>query len=252
MERNQTAYGEFADFYDQLMQDAPYDSWMKWMEEAVTRYDLMPRHVADLGCGTGTLSLRLFEKGYKVTGVDLSEAMLANAEAKVEQHSPRLQFLCQDLRELRLPSPCDLAVAFCDTLNYLTEEDDLRQALARIRRAVAPGGVFLFDVHTPYKLREKLGNQFFYSLGEEVSYLWQSKFDPECDEVEYDITFFALEDEDEELYRRFHETHLQRAYDRELLERLLLEAGFQTVEVYADFTWDVPTESSERWFFVAK
>ncbi|HEU4962672.1 MAG TPA: class I SAM-dependent methyltransferase [Bacilli bacterium] len=252
MSKLETAYGEFADYYDQLMQDAPYDRWMNWTREALARYDLMPRHVADLGCGTGTLSLRLFEAGYKVTGVDLSEEMLANAEAKIEQHSPRLQFLCQDLRELRLPSPCDLAIAFCDTLNYLTEEDDLRQALVQIRRALAPGGVFLFDVHSLHKLREKLGNQFFYQVDDEVSYLWQSRFDAKYDAVEYDITFFALEDEEEQLYRRFHETHVQRAYALETWQRLLREAGFQTMEVYADFAWDVPTNTSERLFFVAK
>jgi SAM-dependent methyltransferase len=251
-EYDSMSYGEFALYYDQLMQDAPYENWMTFLEQALARYDLMPRHIADLGCGTGTMSILLHERGYKVTGVDLSEDMLAQAEAKLSAHSPRLRFLCQDLRELHLPEPCDLAISFCDTLNYITEEDDLRQVFARVKAQLRPGGVFLFDMHSIYKLREKLGQNVFYEVGEEVTYLWQSRFFEETATVEYDITFFALEDEEEQLYRRFHEYHVQRAYEIDTLRRLLTDAGFQTVEVYADFCWDVPTKTSERYFFVAK
>jgi SAM-dependent methyltransferase len=245
------AYGEFALFYDQLMQDAPYERWMAWFEEALVRYQLQPRHIADLGCGTGTLSHAFFEQGFKVTGVDLSEEMLVIAESKREGHSPRLRFLCQDLRDLYLPEPCDIAVSFCDSLNYLTDGADLRAVFARTKAALRPGGVFLFDVHSVYKLREKLGQNVFYEVGDEVSYIWQSRYDEETTTVEYDITFFALEEE-EGLYRRFHEVHRQRAYEADLLRDLLHAAGFHTVEVYADFGWDVPTNHSERLFFVAK
>lgn len=251
-EHDQGSYGEFAYFYDQLMQDAPYESWMAFLQEAMARYDFMPRHIADLGCGTGTISIALYEQGYKVTGVDLSEDMLAQAEAKLSSHSSRLRFLCQDLRELYLPETCDLAVSFCDSLNYITDADDLGQIFKRVKTQLRPNGMFLFDMHSIFKLREKLGQNVFYEVGEEVTYLWQSRFDEATATVEYDITFFALEDEDEQLYRRFHEYHVQRAYDISTVEQLLKDAGFQTVEVYADFRWDVPTDSTERYFFVAK
>ncbi|MFD2169196.1 class I SAM-dependent DNA methyltransferase [Tumebacillus lipolyticus] len=251
-DQNQGSYGEFALFYDQLMADAPYQSWMVFLEEALTRNGLSPRHIADLGCGTGTISLMLHERGYKVTGVDLSEDMLAQAEAKLQAHSPRLRFLCQDVRELILPEKCDVAIAFCDGLNYILDEDSLGQAFARVKSQLRPGGMFLFDMHTIYKLREKLGQNVFYEVGEEVTYLWQSRYEQETATVEYDITFFAIEDEEEQLYRRFHERHVQRAYERSTVEQLLTDAGFQTVQVYADFGWDVPTESTERYFFLAR
>ncbi|MGZ4162564.1 MAG: class I SAM-dependent DNA methyltransferase [Tumebacillaceae bacterium] len=251
-DEKQIAYGAFAELYDQLMQDAPYEKWLEFWDQALARYGSQPRHVADLGCGTGTLSLALFDRGFKVTGVDLSEDMLMIAESKVEHHSPRLRFLCQDLRELHLPEPCDVAISFCDSLNYLTEREDIRQVFARVKQSLRPGGMFLFDVHSVYKLREKLGNNVFYEVGDEVSYLWQSRFDPEKTTVEYDITFFVLEDEEDELYRRFQELHVQRAYEVDVLKGMLREVGFDTVEVYADFSWDVPTSTSERIFFVAK
>ncbi|PWK16021.1 class I SAM-dependent DNA methyltransferase [Tumebacillus permanentifrigoris] len=247
-----SAYGEFAEYYDLLMQDAPYERWMTFLEQAMARYELRPRHIADLGCGTGKLSVQLFQQGYTVTGVDLSEDMLMIAQSKLERPSPKMRFLCQDLRELVLPEPCDLAISFCDSLSYLLEEDGLRATFARVRQNLKPNGCFLFDVHSEYKLREKLGNNVFYEVGDDVTYLWQSRFDAEKSQVEYDITFFAVEDEEDELYRRFQECHVQRAYPVEVLRGMLLDSGFTTVEVYADFAWDVPTESSERLFFVAR
>lgn len=247
-----SAYGEFAEYYDLLMQDAPYERWMTFLEQAMARYELRPRHIADLGCGTGKLSVHLFQQGYTVTGVDLSEDMLMIAQSKWERPSPKVRFLCQDLRELVLPEPCDLAISFCDSLSYILEEDGLRAAFARVRQNLKPGGCFLFDVHSEYKLREKLGNNVFYEVGDDVTYLWQSRYDAQTSQVEYDITFFALEDEEDELYRRFQEWHVQRAYPVDVVRGMLLESGFTTVEVYADFAWDVPTETSERLFFVAR
>lgn len=247
-----TAYGDFAEFYDRLMEDAPYEQWMTFFEQAMARYDLVPRHIADLGCGTGTIAIPLFEQGYKVTGVDLSEEMLARAQEKVGQYSPRMRFLCQDLRELYLPEPCDVAISFCDTLNYLLEEDDLLEVFTRVKQTLRQGGVFLFDMHSVYKLREKLGNNVFYEMEDDVSYLWQSSFDPETNTVEYDVTFFSLVDEEESLYRRFREVHTQRAYEVDVLKSMLGRAGFDTVEVYADFRFDVPEKTAERYFFVAK
>jgi predicted TPR repeat methyltransferase len=251
VEDRELAYGDFAYYYDQLMKDAPYEKWMTFLEEAMARYGIRPRHIADLGCGTGTLSIPLAERGYTVTGVDLSEEMLSVACAKVESQTPRLRFFCQDLRELVLPEPVDLAFSFCDTLNYLTREEDVHQVFARVKEALRPNGLFMFDVHSVFKLREKLGQNVFYEVTDEVSYIWQSRFEEATATVEYDITFFALDDEEDELYRRFHEVHVQRAYEPEVLCDLLKSVGFSTVEVYADFGWDVPKETSERLFFVA-
>ncbi|WP_380024099.1 class I SAM-dependent DNA methyltransferase [Effusibacillus consociatus] len=254
MER--TIYGEFADFYDELMQDAPYDEWMRLFHETLERElgnqtDVRSRFkVADLGCGTGTISIRLLEEGYQVFAVDLSEEMLTRAQAKLPHPTPFLRFLQQDLRRLLLPEKVDCALSFCDSLNYLLEETDLLQAFRSVRSQLQPGGFFLFDMHTPFKLREELGQQTFYDVRDDVAYIWQSQFDPVRCQVEYDVTFFAqVEDE---LYRRFQETHWQRAYPKEVIMRLLREAGFAHVEIGADFCWEEPSETALRYFILAK
>lgn len=248
-------YRDFAEFYDELMQDAPYDEWLRLFEDRLAsetggRRAAAPWKVADLGCGTGTFSIRLFKKGYQVYAVDLSEEMLAQAQAKLPHPTPFLRFLQQDVRHLRLPEQVDCAVSFCDALNYLLEEDDLLQAFRAIRSQLKAGGWFLFDMHTPYMLQEELGQQTFYDVREDVAYIWQSRFDAERCQVEYDVTFFAHVEDD--LYRRFQETHWQRAYPQETIERLLREAGFAHVEAGADFRWQEPAETAKRYFFCAK
>lgn len=251
-----SVYGEFAAFYDALMQDAPYDRWMHLFQETLqcktggTGFGQRGLKIADLGCGTGTLSIRLLEQGYQVYAVDLSEEMLTQAQAKLDRPTPFLRFLQQDLRHLRLPEPVDIAVSFCDSLNYFLEESDLLQVFRAIRGQLKPGGFFLFDMHTPYKLREELGQQVFYDIRDEIACIWQSKFDPERCQAEYDIVFFARVEND--LYRRFQETHRQRAYSRETVERLLFEAGFREVECGADFRWEKPGDNAGRFFFWAK
>lgn len=250
-------YGEFAQFYDELMQDAPYDMWMRFFQETLDREARVRKgiaqgqlKVADLGCGTGTLSIRLLEKGYQVYAVDLSDEMLARAQGKLAYPTPFLRFLQQDLRNLRLPELVDCAISFCDSCNYLLEEADLLQAFRSVRSQLKPDGWFLFDMHTPHKLREELGQQTFYDVRDEVAYIWQSRLDAGRCQVEYDVTFFAQVDQD--LYRRFQETHYQRAYPRDVVERLLREAGFVHVGHGADFQWGETADTAGRYFFLAR
>jgi ubiquinone/menaquinone biosynthesis C-methylase UbiE len=246
----QLVYRDFAEYYDLLMQDAPYDEWIQWVRQVLDRYRIHPQVVADLGCGTGTLSLRLAEQGFRVYAIDASEDMLAVAEGKRTGHSRSLMFLQQDIRQLRLPTAVDLALSFCDTLNYLLEDEHVRQTFHAVFCQLNDGGIFVFDMHTPYKLKHRLGNQVFYEIRPEIAYIWESSFDENRCLVEYDLTFFA--EVEDGLYRRFHERHLQRAYADEEIRQWLFDAGFQTVDLFADFRWEQPTETSERWFFVAR
>ncbi|GIM48357.1 methyltransferase [Collibacillus ludicampi] len=243
-------YGDFAEYYDLLMQDAPYDLWLQMFAEILDRYEIKPRIVADLGCGTGTISIRVAEQGYRVFAVDASEDMLAMAEGKREGKHLFPTFLQQDIRELHLPTCVDVAISFCDTLNYLLEEEHVQQTFHAVYRQLHHGGLFFFDMHTPYKLEHLLGDQVFYEVRPEIAYIWQSSFDGTRCLVEYDITFFA--EVGDGLYRRFQEQHLQRAYPCERVVEWLYDAGFQTVEVFADFSFEKPTDTSERWFFVAR
>jgi ubiquinone/menaquinone biosynthesis C-methylase UbiE len=243
-------YEQFADWYDYLMSDAPYDAWCTFTEEKIAKYG-KGKTLLDLGCGTGELSIRLAQRGFSVTGVDLSEHMLAVAQAKAEENGLTIPFFQQDMRELNGFSPFDHVVIFCDSLNYLQTEEDVFQTFQRVYAHLKDGGLFLFDVHSPFKIHHLFLQQgTFASNDEQVSYIWNC-FPGEWDHsVEHDLTFFVKNENG--TYERYDESHVQRTYEIDQYKQWLEEAGFHLLEICADFKNEPPSERSERIFFVAK
>ncbi|MFT9848596.1 class I SAM-dependent DNA methyltransferase [Aneurinibacillus sp. REN35] len=252
MSPSNSSYRRLADVYDHLMTDAPYDQWMSFTGQAWDKYGSYPRTVAELGCGTGSLTRFLLEREVEVWAVDLSADMLDIAQEKVKRSHPNaaVHWLNQDIRQLMLPTKVDSVVSFCDTLNYIPDAEGIKQIFADTYEALKPGGTFLFDVHTPYKIAEVFGDESFSYQDEKVAYIWQSMYDEENEVVEHDLTLF-VEGEDG-LYRRFQELHRQRAYSLEHLQIWLQEVGFEILSVTADFTDHPVDEESERAFFVAR
>lgn len=250
------AYESLAQVYDELMADMPYDQWLAFTLEGWRRFG-RPRRVADLGCGTGSLSLALAEEGVEVTGIDLSPEMLAIARQKWEARqgsggrSGHAVFLEQDVRSWELPEPVECAISYCDTINYLLEEDDVRQAFRQTCNQLMQGGLFLFDLHAPSRLRDYALHQPYMLDEDRISYLWTCEWDEERLEIEHLLTLFIRQGEGD-LYRRVDELHRQRAYELDFIVHELLEAGFAQVHTAGDFDWNRPAgEDSQRWFFAA-
>jgi SAM-dependent methyltransferase len=107
-----------------------------------------PKNILDLGCGTGNHALPLAERGHRVTGVDRSPGMLAQARAKAAAlslaHPP--DFLEGDVRRLDLDQRFDVALMMFMVLGYQYENADLVAALTGLRKHLAPAGLFVFDV----------------------------------------------------------------------------------------------------------
>jgi SAM-dependent methyltransferase len=261
------SYRQFASVYDRLMEEMPYAEWMNFARRCWERYG-MPRSVVDLGCGTGNVAIPLAKAGFTVFGIDLSADMLAIARSKWEAggRSARnagepgsIRWLQQDMRDWELPEAVDAAICFCDSLNYLTEQEDVTAAFRRTFEGLAPGGLFVFDVHAPRQLERYAEEQPFVLDEKDVAYLWTCEYDPVRREIGHDLTFFVREDADGEsggggsgLYRRFEESHTQRAYEPDWLAEQLRAAGFELLHRCADFAWTEPDEDSERLFFVAR
>ncbi|OCT17196.1 methyltransferase type 12 [Paenibacillus pectinilyticus] len=251
------SYEKFAYTYDRLMNSMPYADWLRFTKESFERFDVKPTTLVDLGCGTGNLSIPLAAEGYQVTGIDLSEDMLAVAEQKQSDHQGPLRggairWIQQDLREWELGEEVDVAISFCDSLNYLLEEEDIVDAFRQTLAGLKPGGLFLFDVHTPEQLFAYADSQPFFLNEDDVAYIWTSELDEERVQIVHDLTIFVKDSGRGDTFRRIDETHEQRAYSLQWLEQMLLEVGFREVHVVADFTWEQPTVQTERAFFIAK
>lgn len=243
-------YGKFASLYDQLMQDAPYHNWTELVVSKKEQYQISGKDLLDLGCGTGELSVRFAKEGFRVTGVDLSDDMLAVAHAKSIEHGHSIHFLQQNMAELEAVGEFDFIVIFCDSLNYLQTEAEVLKTFNEVHQHLKKDGLFMFDVHSIFKVEEIFIGQTFAQNDEQVSFIWNCYEGEEPYSVEHELTFFTLEDSGS--YSRFDELHIQRTYEVSQYKDWLKEAGFEILEVFADFENDPPNSNSERIFFICK
>lgn len=257
------SYSEFADVYDEFMDATPYDLWLERTLSLIETYGISkPRRdaedvlesernlVLDLGCGTGTFTEMLYDKGYDMIGVDLSDAMLAKAMEKKEASGSEILYLCQDMRELSLYSTIGTVVSVCDSVNYILEKDELLEVFSLVNNYLYPGGIFIFDFNTDYKYREIIGDSVIAENREDCSFIWENFYDEEEKINEYDLTLFLRREG--ELFERVTETHYQRGYTPEEIKELLEEAGMTLLLMRDADTDGEVTESSERIYVAAR
>ncbi len=244
-------YQKFAYLYDTLMEDVPYDGWVEWVTNLTQKYGVNGKRLLDLACGTGELSIRFVKAGFDVTGIDLSEDMLAVAQAKADGNGVSLPFYHQDMTELNGVGEFDIIGIFCDSLNYLPEKEDVQLTFARVYEHLKPGGLFLFDVHSIFKMDVIFHEGPFTYSDEEISYIWNCFPGEAIHSVEHELTFFVL-DEATGQYNRVDEFHYQRTYEVAQYIQLLQEAGFEFLEIAADFKPGEIGPEPERILFAAR
>jgi SAM-dependent methyltransferase len=246
------SYERFAYWYDELMEDAPYSGWVEFVLSAWEQYGTKEeKSLLDLGCGTGELAIRFAENGFAVTGVDLSSDMLSVARAKAEDAGHSISFYEQDMSELEVPSEYGVVGIFCDSLNYLKSEEEVKRTFRQASKHLAEGGLLLFDVHSVYKVTQVYLNQSFSLNGDRVAYIWDSFSGEHPNSVEHEISFFVLDERDGK-YDRFDEVHFQRTFPVEMYCSWLQDEGFEILGISADFEQVPPQAQSERIFFTAR
>ena len=242
------AYHELAKSYDRLTNDVDYEATVDFYMQILEREGVKPRTVVDLACGTGSVTEILARRGYQVTGVDMSEEMLTEAMSKVMDMENPPRFVCQKLQELHLPVAVDMAVCALDSLDYVTDPADCAEAIRRTYKALNPGGIFIFDVNTPEKLRAMDG-QVFLDEDDDVYCVWRGEFDEETNICSYGMDLFQREGE---VWHRSFEEHREYAYSAEQLVGYLKDAGFTGIEVYADRLFEAPGPGEQRIYLKAR
>ena len=241
------AYTSFARVYDLFMDNVPYEEWAKRIEAILKEYGIEDGLLLDLGCGTGKLTQLMEAKGYDMIGIDNSIEMLEIAR---ETSSENILYLCQDMREFELYGTVKGVYSACDCVNYILEEEELKQVFSLVNNYLDPKGIFIFDFNTRYKYEELLGENTFAENREEGSFIWENFYDPEDEINEYDLTLY-IRGEGEE-FVRFQETHYQRSYELATVLRLIEEAGLKVLGIYDDYNNTEVTEESERILIVAQ
>lgn len=273
------SYSAFAYVYDELMDNVPYDAWAEYLTGLLKENGVSKGIVCELGCGTGQMTRRLAAAGYDMIGIDLSEEMLDVAreqeygtgyegseesdfsgeteELPEEYSEPSILYLQQDMRSFELYGTVSAVVSICDSMNYITSEEDLLQVFRLVNNYLEKDGVFIFDMNTEYKYKELMGDTTIAENREDVSFIWENLYDEEQKLNEYSLTIFAKAEQEEEdegapLYEKYEEVHLQKAYSLETVKRLLAEAGLQFAAAYDVLTKEAPGPQCERMYIVAK
>jgi ubiquinone/menaquinone biosynthesis C-methylase UbiE len=242
------AYHQLAASYDRLTNDVDYEKIVAFYHEILKRENVKPRSAVDLACGTGSVALLLAREGMRVVGVDLSEEMLTVAAQKAQEADVFVQYTCQELQEMRLPMGVDMAVCALDGLDYILDPQDCENAIRRVYKALNPGGIFIFDVNTPEKLRAMDG-QVFLDEDDDVYCVWRGEFDEETNICSYGMDLFQRTGSN---WERSFEEHKEYAYTREQLTRYLKNAGFTHIRVYADGKLEAPAEGEQRIYMKAR
>lgn len=244
-----SAYDALAASYDGLMADGAYRRRAAFLERRLRKSPIPVETVLDLACGTGTIACLLAEKGYAVIATDGSGEMLTQAAAKAAVLDRPPLFLHQAMPRLRLAQPADAVVSTLDSLNYLTAERDLKETFRRVRRWLKPGGLFLFDVNTPYKLR-RMDGQLYMDETEESFCVWRTFFSEKKQICTYQVDLFRLRPDG--AWDRSFEEHRERAWSEEFLRKELLAAGFSGLRLTGDLTDKPPGPREDRWQFEAR
>lgn len=247
---NDSYFDAFARVYDEFTQNAEYDKRADYICKLLGKAGVNSGILLDLACGTGTLSVRFAEKGFDVIGVDFSEDMLIAAREKLAEAGKNALMLCQDMRELDLYGTVNACVCSLDSLNHLTEQEDVQTVFNKVSLFIEPGGVFIFDVNTLYKHRTVLADNAFVYENENSFLVWQNELCEDNATVNIYIDIFT--EEPPGSYLRDSEEFSEKAYAEEEIRSMLEKAGFCDITVYGDMTFSVPTATEERIYFSAR
>ena len=286
------AYTSFAYVYDTFMDNVPYGEWARHIREKLCEHGVTDGIVLDLGCGTGTMTERLAGYGYDMIGVDNSEEMLELAMEKKTESGYDILYLLQDMRGFELYGTVRAVVSVCDSVNYITEPDELEEVFRLVNNYLDPKGIFLFDFNTVHKYRDVIGDSTIAEDRGVCSFIWDNRYYEKEQINEYDLTLFIAEDfnpmenayvsertadsedallseegagdledtmfseeeggENGSLYRRYTETHYQRGYTLAEIQELLERAGLVFIEAYDADTKETPKDTSERICVIAR
>ncbi|MBE7028417.1 MAG: class I SAM-dependent methyltransferase [Ruminococcaceae bacterium] len=244
MERS---YGKFAQLYDKLTFDVPYKKYADFIELMIKEHGISAELVFDLACGTGTLAGELSSRGYDMIASDASGEMLGKAIEKYGQG--KILFLNQPMQDFELFGTVDVIICMLDSINYLTEKEDLDKAIALCANYLNDGGLLIFDVNSEYKFKNILGDNTYTYEMEDVFYVWENNYNDKEKICDFFLTFFV--ENENGLYERIDEHHIQRCYSDDEIHELLLNNGFSITGVYDGYSKKPVESDSQRILYSA-
>ncbi len=245
------AYTGFAYVYDEYMDNIPYEEWAEYLISLLKEYGVSGDSVvADLGCGTGTVTRILDSAGYDCIGIDMSEDMLSIASDKMYESGQQIIYTEQDMRDFGLPYAASACVSIGDSMNYITSKEDLECVFKCVYDNLDDGGVFIFDLKTIHFFKDVLSDNTYAQNRDDSAFIWDNTYEEDSRNNVYDLAVF-VKDEDGK-FDRFEEHHCQHGFEDEEVRSAAVASGLECIAVYDAFTHDSPKDVSERLYYIFK
>ncbi len=243
-----TGFSLIASCYDKF-NCAGYEKYLAFFKLVAERFaDIEVKEVLDLGCGTGVFTKLLADTGYDVAALDGSEEMLAEATERCNDCG--VLFSCQDMRDFELYGTVQATVCTYDCINYLLSETDVAECFSLVNNYTEKGGIFVFDINTPYRYESVFGNNAYVYEDKGEMLVWQNSFNKKSGYCDFYLSTFTKAKNG--TYTRGDDVQRQRRYFINRIKRLLAKCGFEVCAVYGDMDCGELTDTSEKAFFVAK
>lgn len=239
----------FAQYYDSFTGNVDYPGKAAYLADLALRYGKKPGLVLDLACGTGSLAVEFARMGMEVIAVDGSPEMLMQGAAKNVGIEKPVFFLCQPMQELDLYGTVEVAFCTLDSLNHLPNLETVDRVFGRLQYFVESGGLFLFDMNTPYKHQVVLGSNVFVYETPDVCCVWKNDY-LGGNTVRIDLDFFVRIEK--EIYSREQESFCERAYSVAEITALLEKNHFRLLKIYGDYNLSEPSDTEQRIVYIAQ
>lgn len=250
------SYTLLSKIYDSWQEENNPVKWADYIEKIIRTHCRMQAGdgrngsflLLDLGCGTGSFAIEMSQRGYDVIGLDLSDEMLNAAREK--DGADNIMFIRQDITKMELFGTVDIIVCLLDTVNHILPEAGLNRLFRLCKNYLNPGGLFIFDIATPYYFENVLGNQVFYDVRDEYALIWQNSYTPAKAVSRSELTFFI--GQEDQRYLRGEEVIREKAHSIDKTKQMLEANHLRVVKQYREFTFQKPDSTTKRIFFVAE
>lgn len=236
-------YDDFSYIYDKLSFDLDYEKYAENIKSLVKKYGIKKENMLELAAGSGMLTKHFFDEFKNIDALDISGKML---EVFANKYDPEnVNLIHYDMVEYAKEDTYDLIVILLDSVNYVTEKEDLIKLFRNCYLSLKKGGLLVFDINSPYKIREIFGNECYVYEYEDIFYTWDNFYEDEL--VDMHLEFF-VENEDGS-YRRISEFQQERLYEVEEVKEIIEDIGFKNIEIFDEDDMESVKEESLRILF---
>ena len=240
-------YQQFSFYYDLLNKDVDYSFIGQFIHSQLLKYNIATGIVADLGCGTGELTLLFAKLGYDVIGIDVSQDMLSVSQQKViNENVENVLLLNQSLHQLDLYGTINACFSTFDTLNHIGPSNFFEDTISRISLFLEPSGLFVFDVNSLYKHSQVLSNNIFFIENDDILLKWTNEWNNDEKTTKISLSIYNCN------VLETQESFFEYFYDPEYIKNVLQKNNLTTLDCIDGDTYDEITETTERYLFITQ